>query len=73
MSRTRISPELAKKVYAICHKMGCDFVEEEYIKDASGEGYKRYFYVFDKCYPYNDEFKDKLYNCFKEEDIDLLI
>ena len=69
MSRTRVSPELAKKLHDICNKWGSSFVEEEYVKDASGEGYKRYFSIFDRGFPGNKEYIEKLYKVFKEEGV----
>lgn len=71
ISRIRLDPAVVKKIDAICEPMACSLVEEEYVKDSTGEGYKRYFYILDRGYLDNKEFVERLYLKFKEAGIEL--
>lgn len=69
VSRNKIPFETAEQLDEICDRFGASFYQCDYVKDATGEGYKHWFWFFDRGYPDNTEHMNKIYQAIAEAGI----
>lgn len=70
VSRIKLNPTLVNRIEKICEPMAISLVQENH-NDVTGEGYRHYFYLYDSGYPENNNRVERLYQAFKNAEIEL--